>query len=69
MSFQDYDDLCVECEFHDKCHKNGIDYAKVEHCQIDAFGHNGNWLKIPKPKPIKLKIPKEKPKPIKVILI
>jgi hypothetical protein len=42
MSFDDYNDLCTECEFHNKCHRNGhIDYAKVENCQIDAFGHNG----------------------------
>jgi len=59
MSFQDYDGLCTECDFHDKCHKNGIDYAKVERCQIDSMFYSESSKRKRK----------EKPKPIKVILI
>ena len=32
VNFDIYTDLCTECEDHDKCHKNGIDYAKVAKC-------------------------------------
>ena len=32
VNFNTYNDLCTECEDHDKCHKNGIDYAKVAKC-------------------------------------
>lgn len=32
-SFDDYNDYCSDCEKHDKCHKNGIDYNKILKCK------------------------------------
>ena len=49
-----YEDLCTECEFHDKCHKNGINYDEIDKCN-DAL--NAQWTQI---KPQKTPEPKEK---------
>ena len=27
-----YEDLCTECNLHDACHKNGIDYNELDKC-------------------------------------
>lgn len=39
IGFETYNDMCTECSEHDKCHKNGIDYGKVEKCfkEIELF--------------------------------
>ena len=60
LSFEDYEVVCYECKFHDKCHKNGIDYDKIERCKMRKIIREQYriWQKR-----------KEKPKPIKVILI
>jgi len=60
LSFEDYEIVCYECKFHDKCHKNGIDYDKIERCKMRKIIREQYriWQKR-----------KEKPKPIKVILI
>lgn len=51
-----YEDLCSECEFHDKCHKNGIDYDKIDECneeldkQLEDDGYFSPVRKPPEPK-------------------
>jgi len=39
IGFETYNDMCTECSEHDTCHKNGIDYKKVEKCfkEIELF--------------------------------
>jgi hypothetical protein len=27
-----YEDLCTDCEYHDKCHKTEINYDAIEKC-------------------------------------
>lgn len=51
-----YEDLCTECEFHDKCHKNGINYDNIDECneqlgkQLTQDGYFGAESKIPEAK-------------------
>jgi hypothetical protein len=51
-----YEDLCTECEFHDKCHKNGIDYDEIDKCnggtsiQLDKDDFERFKRKDPEPK-------------------
>jgi len=33
VSFDDYNDICSDCEDHNKCHGAGIDYDKVAKCK------------------------------------
>ena len=60
LSFEDYEIVCYECNFHDKCHKNGIDYDKIERCKMRKIIREQYRIWQER---------KEKPKPIKVILI
>lgn len=50
----DYEDLCTECDRHNICHKNSIDYDEIDKC-------NGalvvKWEQV---KPHKMPEPKEK---------
>ena len=43
ISFDDYNDICTECNEHAKCHKNGIDYEKIAKCKEEIT--NGLGLK------------------------
>jgi hypothetical protein len=51
-----YEDLCTECEFHDKCHKTGIDYDEIGKCncelskQLEQDDYFGFQPKDPEPK-------------------
>ena len=33
LTFEDYNDICSDCEDHDKCHKNGINWEKLDKCK------------------------------------
>jgi|GEM_PF-4859938 hypothetical protein len=33
VSYEDYNDMCTECDNHLKCHKYGIDYDKIAKCK------------------------------------
>ena len=51
-----YEDLCTECEFHDKCHKNSINYDNIDVCneqlnnQLTKDDYFESEPKTPEPK-------------------
>jgi hypothetical protein len=37
VDYEDYNDLCPDCDDHNTCHKDKIDYDKVYTCKIELW--------------------------------